>query len=162
MSTVRSGEPLVAYIRGVRKGKQPYPDLVVLSPGPGNPGDFGLSDTIREVRGFLRCGVVGVYAKHFHGTVPLSMYALRASCVLLFGDVLRQTSVSFARPPARPPLPPYVLCAENERCSYACTFTLFTRGKLFFFAKAGDCDFLSRDAMGIEYSTHHNCTTHFT
>lgn len=49
VSTVRSGEPLVAYLRGVRKGKQPYPDLVVLSPGPGNPGDFGLSDTIREV-----------------------------------------------------------------------------------------------------------------
>lgn len=49
VSTVRSGDPLVAYLRGVRKGKQPYPDLVILSPGPGNPGDFGLSDTIEEV-----------------------------------------------------------------------------------------------------------------
>lgn len=49
VNTVRSGEPLDAYLRGVRKGKQPYPDLVVLSPGPGNPKDFGLSDTIREV-----------------------------------------------------------------------------------------------------------------
>lgn len=42
----------MAYLRGVRKGKQPYPDLVVLSPGPGNPSDFGLSDTIREARVF--------------------------------------------------------------------------------------------------------------
>ncbi|CAN0350679.1 unnamed protein product [Ectocarpus sp. 6 AP-2014] len=52
VSTVRSGDPLVAYLRGVRKGKQPYPDLVVLSPGPGNPSDFGLSSTIREARDF--------------------------------------------------------------------------------------------------------------
>ncbi|CAM9674361.1 unnamed protein product [Ectocarpus fasciculatus] len=83
VSTVRSGDPLVAYLRGVRKGKQPYPDLVVLSPGPGNPSDFGLSDTIREARmldlkvpAFGVClGLQGI-VEHFGGELAVLDYPM--------------------------------------------------------------------------------------
>ncbi|CBJ32548.1 Anthranilate Synthase [Ectocarpus siliculosus] len=81
VSTVRSGDPLVAYLRGVRKGKQPYPDLVVLSPGPGNPSDFGLSGTIREmldlkVPAFGVClGLQGI-VEHFGGELAVLDYPM--------------------------------------------------------------------------------------
>ena len=82
---MRSGETLVAYLRGIRKGKQPYPDLVVLSPGPGNPGDFGLSDTIREVGGRLwSCFAVRMRPDQMAEVNPL-----RISVCLIHGTSLR-------------------------------------------------------------------------
>eukprot|EP00904_Undaria_pinnatifida_P007308 jgi/Undpi1/3707/HiC_scaffold_16.g07077.m1 len=81
VTTVRSGKPLEAYLRGVRKGSHPYPDLVVLSPGPGNPGDFGLSDTIKEmlemkIPAFGVClGLQGM-VEHFGGELGVLSYPM--------------------------------------------------------------------------------------
>ncbi|CAM9998650.1 unnamed protein product [Ascophyllum nodosum] len=81
VNTVRSGEVLQAYLRGVRKGKQPYPDLAVMSPGPGNPSDFGLSQTIQEMID-LKVPVFGVclglqgMVEHFGGRLSVLSYPM--------------------------------------------------------------------------------------
>ncbi|CAN0059370.1 unnamed protein product, partial [Choristocarpus tenellus] len=81
VTTVRTGGPLTAYLRGVRKGKQPFPDLVVLSPGPGNPTDFNLSCTIKEmvdlnVPVFGVClGLQGI-VEHFGGKLGVLPYPI--------------------------------------------------------------------------------------
>ena len=46
VSTLRSGPSALAAIEKLAQDGQ-KPDMVVLSPGPGNPSDFGLSDEIK-------------------------------------------------------------------------------------------------------------------
>jgi len=69
--TLRSGKKTLDSIEKMaREGNAP--DMVVLSPGPGNPSDFGLSDSIKmltqnKIPGFGVClGLQGM-VEHFGG-----------------------------------------------------------------------------------------------
>ncbi|CAM9968377.1 unnamed protein product, partial [Discosporangium mesarthrocarpum] len=81
VTTMRSGQPLTAYLHDVRDGKQPRPDLVVLSPGPGSPSDFSISRTIEEmldlkVPAFGVClGLQGI-VQHFGGELGVLSYPM--------------------------------------------------------------------------------------
>jgi anthranilate synthase len=78
--TLRSGPSALAAMQAmVDKGEQP--DLVVLSPGPGNPSDFGLSTTIEfllknRIPGFGVClGLQGI-VEHFGGSLGVLGYPM--------------------------------------------------------------------------------------
>jgi anthranilate synthase len=78
--TLRSGPSALKVLDDlVAKGEKP--DLVVLSPGPGNPSDFGLSSTIdcvtkHEIPAFGVClGLQGM-VEHFGGTLGILSYPM--------------------------------------------------------------------------------------
>jgi anthranilate synthase len=78
--TLRSGPSALRGIeRMIQKGEKP--DMVVLSPGPGNPSDFGLSDSIafltkHKIPGFGVClGLQGM-VEHFGGTLGILSYPM--------------------------------------------------------------------------------------
>ena len=80
VQTLRSGPSALAAIeRMVQQGRKP--DLVVLSPGPGNPSDFGLSDSIslltkHRIPGFGVClGLQGM-VEHFGGVLGVLSYPM--------------------------------------------------------------------------------------
>ena len=80
VSTLRSGPSALKAIEGmVAKGQKP--DLVVLSPGPGNPSDFGLSQSIEllekhRIPGFGVClGLQGM-VEHFGGKLGVLSYPM--------------------------------------------------------------------------------------
>lgn len=78
--TLRSGPSALAAMQAlIDKGETP--DLVVLSPGPGNPSDFGLSTTIEflikhRIPGFGVClGLQGM-VEHFGGALGVLGYPM--------------------------------------------------------------------------------------
>lgn len=78
--TLRSGPSALAALEAmVAQGRKP--DLCVLSPGPGNPSDFGLSDTIgllikHRIPGFGVClGLQGM-VEHFGGVLGVLSYPM--------------------------------------------------------------------------------------
>lgn len=77
VTTIRSGPPLLQHLRNT----SPPPDLVVLSPGPGSPSDFKLSDTIdvlinRCIPIFGVClGLQGI-VEHFGGHLGVLDYPM--------------------------------------------------------------------------------------
>jgi len=80
IQTLRSGPSALAKIESLMsKGQKP--DLVVLSPGPGNPSDFGLSTTIEflakhRIPAFGVClGLQGM-VEHFGGALGVLGYPL--------------------------------------------------------------------------------------
>jgi len=80
VKTLRSGPSALAAIdRLVENGEKP--DLVVLSPGPGNPSDFGLSASIdvltkHKIPGFGVClGLQGM-VEHFGGVLGILDYPM--------------------------------------------------------------------------------------
>jgi anthranilate synthase len=80
VQTLRSGKTALAAIEQmIRDGNKP--DMVVLSPGPGNPSDFGLSTTIeflikRRIPAFGVClGLQGM-VEHFGGTLGVLSYPM--------------------------------------------------------------------------------------
>jgi len=80
VKTLRSGPSALATIeKMVEDGESP--DMVVLSPGPGNPGDFGLSDEIdllvrHSIPGFGVClGLQGM-VEHFGGELGVLGYPM--------------------------------------------------------------------------------------
>ena len=78
--TLRSGATALKTIQDLVDQDQ-KPDLVVLSPGPGNPSDFGLSNTIdllirNKIAGFGVClGLQGM-VEHFGGTLGVLGYPM--------------------------------------------------------------------------------------
>jgi anthranilate synthase len=68
VTTVRAGPSAKRMFEDMRSGKRSKPDLAVLSPGPGNPGDFDLTGTLSaleslQVPGFGVClGLQGALA----------------------------------------------------------------------------------------------------
>lgn len=80
VKTLRSGPSALKSLEAmVQNGEKP--DLVVLSPGPGNPSDFGLSATIdvllkHKIPGFGVClGLQGM-VEHFGGTLGVLGYPM--------------------------------------------------------------------------------------
>jgi len=80
VKTLRSGPSALAALESmVKQGRKP--DLVVLSPGPGNPSDFGLSDTLsvlekHRIPGFGVClGLQGM-VEHFGGVLGVLSYPM--------------------------------------------------------------------------------------
>ncbi|KAL3940511.1 MAG: hypothetical protein SGBAC_004962 [Bacillariaceae sp.] len=80
VSTLRSGPSALSAIEEmVKKGNKP--DMVVLSPGPGNPKDFALSTSIEllikhKIPGFGVClGLQGM-VEHFGGTLGVLGYPI--------------------------------------------------------------------------------------
>jgi anthranilate synthase len=80
VKTLRSGPSALAAIEAmVQKGEKP--DMVVLSPGPGNPTDFGLSKSIalltkHKIPGFGVClGLQGM-VEHFGGKLGVLGYPM--------------------------------------------------------------------------------------
>jgi anthranilate synthase len=80
ITTLRSGPSALAKIETlIQKGQKP--DLVVLSPGPGNPSDFGLSTTIEflikhKIPAFGVClGLQGM-VEHFGGVLGVLGYPM--------------------------------------------------------------------------------------
>lgn len=80
VKTLRSGpSALQAIERLVEEGKKP--DMIVLSPGPGNPSDFGLSASIdlltkHKIPGFGVClGLQGM-VEHFGGVLGILDYPM--------------------------------------------------------------------------------------
>ncbi|CAJ1931139.1 unnamed protein product [Cylindrotheca closterium] len=80
VSTLRSGPSALAAIETmIEKGNKP--DMVVLSPGPGNPSDFALSASIdclikNKIPGFGVClGLQGM-VEHFGGTLGVLGYPM--------------------------------------------------------------------------------------
>ena len=93
VATCRCGQPLTDYFEKFVDTKQRVPDLVVLSPGPGNPSDFKLSDTIgmlisRKIPIFGVClGLQGL-VEYFGGKLnilPAPMHG-KASVIRRTGD----------------------------------------------------------------------------
>ena len=78
--TLRSGKKTLETIEKMAQGGN-APDMVVLSPGPGNPSDFGLSDTIsiltrNNIPGFGVClGLQGM-VEHFGGELGVLDYPM--------------------------------------------------------------------------------------
>jgi anthranilate synthase len=78
--TLRSGPSALKTLEEMASQGQ-KPDLVVLSPGPGNPSDFGLSDTIallekHKIPAFGVClGLQGM-VEHFGGTLGVLGYPM--------------------------------------------------------------------------------------
>jgi len=80
VSTLRSGPSALSAIeKMIEKGNKP--DMVVLSPGPGNPSDFALSTSIEfliehKIPGFGVClGLQGM-VEHFGGTLGVLGYPM--------------------------------------------------------------------------------------
>lgn len=80
VSTLRSGSKTLETIENMAKAGN-APDMVVLSPGPGNPSDFGLSDSIAiltkyNIPGFGVClGLQGM-VEHFGGKLDVLGYPM--------------------------------------------------------------------------------------
>ena len=80
ITTLRSGPSALKTIE-LLIGKGEKPDMVVLSPGPGNPSDFGLSSTIEflirhRIPAFGVClGLQGM-VEHFGGTLGVLGYPM--------------------------------------------------------------------------------------
>jgi anthranilate synthase len=99
VQTLRSGpSALDAIERMVQSGGKP--DMVVLSPGPGNPSDFGLSKTIElltkyNIPGFGVClGLQGM-VEHFGGELGVLDYPMhgKPSPVTLTSDGMKDDSI---------------------------------------------------------------------
>eukprot|EP00522_Entomoneis_paludosa_P010398 CAMPEP_0172445754 /NCGR_PEP_ID=MMETSP1065-20121228/5542_1 /TAXON_ID=265537 /ORGANISM="Amphiprora paludosa, Strain CCMP125" /LENGTH=974 /DNA_ID=CAMNT_0013196721 /DNA_START=187 /DNA_END=3111 /DNA_ORIENTATION=- len=80
VTTLRSGPSALKTMEGmIAKGEKP--DLVVLSPGPGNPSDFGLSASLdfltkHRIPGFGVClGLQGM-VEHFGGSLGVLSYPM--------------------------------------------------------------------------------------
>lgn len=80
VQTLRSGPSALAALEKMAENGN-KPDMVVLSPGPGNPSDFGLSKTIdvlikHEIPGFGVClGLQGM-VEHFGGKLGVLNYPM--------------------------------------------------------------------------------------
>merc|ERR1719282_380603 len=89
VKTLRSGPSALAAIEGmVERGNKP--DMVVLSPGPGNPSDFALSKSIEllikhEIPGFGVCLSLQGMVEHFGGKLGVLGYPMhgKSSDVIL-------------------------------------------------------------------------------
>jgi len=99
VQTLRSGpSTLDAIEKMVQSGEKP--DMVVLSPGPGNPSDFGLSKTIAlltkySIPGFGVClGLQGM-VEHFGGELGVLDYPMhgKPSPVTLTSDGMKDGSI---------------------------------------------------------------------
>ena len=99
VQTLRSGKTALAAIQQmVLNGNKP--DMVVLSPGPGNPSDFGLSTTIElltkyRIPAFGVClGLQGM-VEHFGGTLGVLGYPMhgKPSHITLSGAGQRENSI---------------------------------------------------------------------
>ena len=97
--TLRSGPTALSTIEALVKAGE-KPDLVVLSPGPGNPSDFGLSTTIdflvkQRIPAFGVClGLQGM-VEHFGGSLGVLGYPMhgKSSQVTLTNVGKRDTSI---------------------------------------------------------------------
>jgi anthranilate synthase len=80
VTTLRSGPSAIKTLEAMIANEK-QPDLVVLSPGPGNPSDFGLSTTIsflekHRIAAFGVClGLQGM-VEHFGGTLGVLSYPM--------------------------------------------------------------------------------------
>merc|ERR1712194_85583 len=99
VKTLRSGPSALAAIEGmVEQGNKP--DMVVLSPGPGNPSDFALSKSIEllikhEIPGFGVClGLQGM-VEHFGGKLGVLGYPMhgKSSDVTLTQEGIGDNSI---------------------------------------------------------------------
>lgn len=99
VQTLRSGPSTLAAIEKMAvEGKKP--DMVVLSPGPGNPSDFGLSKSLdllikHNIPGFGVClGLQGM-VEHFGGELGVLSYPMhgKPSPVTLTGDGMKDKSI---------------------------------------------------------------------
>jgi len=99
VQTLRSGPSTLAAIEKMAiEGKKP--DMVVLSPGPGNPSDFGLSTSIEllikyNIPGFGVClGLQGM-VEHFGGELGVLGYPMhgKPSSISLTGDGMKGESI---------------------------------------------------------------------
>ena len=99
VKTLRSGPSALAAIESmVEEGNKP--DMVVLSPGPGNPSDFALSKSIElliklEIPGFGVClGLQGM-VEHFGGKLGVLNYPMhgKSSDVTLTEDGIGEKSI---------------------------------------------------------------------
>ena len=99
VKTLRSGpSTLTAIEKLVEEGKKP--DMVVLSPGPGNPSDFGLSKSIElltkhGIPGFGVClGLQGM-VEHFGGELGVLEYPMhgKPSPVFLTDEGQKDNSI---------------------------------------------------------------------
>ena len=99
VKTLRSGPSALAAIDNmVAEGKKP--DMVVLSPGPGNPSDFALSKSIEtlikhEIPGFGVClGLQGM-VEHFGGKLGVLGYPMhgKSSDVTLTDEGMGENSI---------------------------------------------------------------------
>jgi len=99
VQTLRSGPSTLAAIEKMAmEGNKP--DMVVLSPGPGNPSDFGLSKSIEllmkyNIPGFGVClGLQGM-VEHFGGELGVLGYPMhgKPSSITLTGDGMKDESI---------------------------------------------------------------------
>mmetsp|Transcript_13938 Transcript_13938/g.20864 ORF Transcript_13938/g.20864 Transcript_13938/m.20864 type:complete len:773 (+) Transcript_13938:770-3088(+) len=97
--TLRSGSSALSAIEKlINEGKKP--NMVVLSPGPGNPSDFGLSTTIEfltkhKIPAFGVClGLQGM-VEHFGGTLGILGYPMhgKPSGIILTKEGKTETSI---------------------------------------------------------------------
>ena len=105
VKTLRSGSSALATIEQmVERGDRP--DLVVLSPGPGNPSDFGLSNSIElltkhKIPGFGVClGLQGM-VEHFGGKLGILDYPMhgKPSTISLTNEGKVENSIFVGIPP---------------------------------------------------------------
>jgi len=99
VNTLRSGPSALAAIENmVEQGKKP--DMVILSPGPGNPSDFGLSNSIEvlikhDIPAFGVClGLQGI-VEYFGGKLGVLGYPMhgKPSDVTLTEDGMGENSI---------------------------------------------------------------------
>jgi len=99
VKTLRSGPSTLAAIEKMAtEGNKP--DMVILSPGPGNPSDFGLSKSIEllikyNIPGFGVClGLQGM-VEHFGGELGILGYPMhgKPSPVTLTSDGMKEESI---------------------------------------------------------------------
>lgn len=99
VQTLRSGPSCLQSIEKMAKEGQ-KPDMVVLSPGPGNPSDFGLSNEIdvlikHDIPGFGVClGLQGM-VEHFGGELGVLSYPMhgKPSPVTLTNEAKSDNSI---------------------------------------------------------------------
>lgn len=99
VTTLRSGPSALAKIEKLVEAGQ-KPDMVVLSPGPGNPSDFGLSKSIEllekhNIPGFGVClGLQGM-VEHFGGELGVLDYPMhgKPSPVMLTNEGQNEESI---------------------------------------------------------------------
>ena len=108
MTTLRSGPAALSTIEKlVEAGNKP--DMVVLSPGPGNPKDFALSTSIEvltkhSIPGFGVClGLQGM-VEHFGGELGVLDYPMhgKPSSIMLTDEDQKTNDSMFAGLPSNP------------------------------------------------------------
>lgn len=166
MVTCRSGVPLKEFISSHIDAKLFIPDLVILSPGPGNPTDFKLSETIeaminRKIPMFGVClGLQGL-VEYFDGTLAIldsPMHGKPSEVTRLYSntdsDLVRNGEASFQSAGANPKSLSYdILDGLPDDFFVARYHSLY--GELNTFPKDLAITCMSKDGvvMGIQHSS---------